>query len=80
MSMLGPVTCSALTVMDPEFDPDEVLVRSLTTTLMPPGNEIARFGLDTTTDCPATIKPTSCAFPLTAALVPRPELIRPLFR
>ena len=50
MSMLGPVTCSALTVMDPEFAPDELLVRSLTTTLMPPGNEIARFGLDTTTD------------------------------
>ena len=40
MSMLGPLTCSALTVIDPVFPPDE-LVCSLTMRLMPPGNEMA---------------------------------------
>jgi hypothetical protein len=49
MSMPGPVTCSALTVIDPVFPPDE-LVCSLTTRLIPPGSETARFGLDTTMD------------------------------
>jgi len=44
MSMLGPVTCSALTVIAPVFPPDE-LVCSLTMTLMPPGNAMATFGL-----------------------------------
>jgi hypothetical protein len=66
MSMLGPLTCSALTVMDPAFPLGE-LVCSLTMRLMPPGNEMARFGLDTRTDWPAATKPTSSAFPLTAA-------------
>ena len=66
MSMLGPLTCSALTVIDPVFPPDE-LVCSLTMRLMPPGNEMARFGLETTTDWPAATKPTSSAFPLTEA-------------
>ncbi len=49
MSMLGPLTCNALTVIDPVFPPDE-LVCSLTMRLMPPGNETATFGLDTTMD------------------------------
>src|SRR5258708_4552789 len=66
MSMLGPLTCSALTVIDPAFPPDEV-VCSLTTRLMPPGNEIARFGLDTAMVWPAATKPTTSAFPLTEA-------------
>src|SRR5258708_36017735 len=69
MSMLGPLTCSALTVMDPVFPLGE-LVCSLTTRLMPPGNEMARFGLDTRTDWPAATKPTSSTFPLTAACPP----------
>ncbi len=69
MSMLGPLTCSALTVMDPAFPLGE-LVCSLTMRLMPPGNEMARFGLDTTTDWPAATKPTISAFPLTAACPP----------
>src|SRR6266481_6212782 len=69
MSMLGPLTCSAFTVIDPAFAPDE-LVCSLTMRLMPPGNEMARFGLDTTTDWPAATKPTISAFPLTAACPP----------
>ncbi len=38
MSMLGPVTCSALTVIAPVFPLGE-LVCSLTMTLMPPGSE-----------------------------------------
>src|SRR5881392_1501703 len=66
MSMLGPLTCSALTVIDPVFPPDE-LVCSLTMRLMPPGNERARLGLDRRTDWPAATKPTSTAFPVTAA-------------
>ena len=49
MSTPGAVTCSALTVIDPAFPPDE-LVCSLTMTLMPPGNEMTRFGFDTTMD------------------------------
>src|SRR5947207_1658560 len=40
MSMLGPLTCSALTVIEPVFPPDE-LVCSLTMRLMPPRNERA---------------------------------------
>jgi len=66
MSMLGPLTCSALTVMDPVFPLGE-LVCSLTMRLMPPGNEMTRFGLDTRTDWPAATKPTSSALPVTAA-------------
>src|SRR6266480_1460036 len=66
ISMLGPLTCSALTVMDPVFPLGE-LVCSLTMTLMPPGNEMATLGLDTRTDCPAATTPTSSAFPVTAA-------------
>src|SRR6266481_3653208 len=69
MSILGPLTCSALTVIDPVFPPDE-LVCSLTMRLMPPGNEMARFGVDTRTDWPAAVKPTSSAFPVTLACVP----------
>ena len=46
MSMLGPVTCSALTVVAPVFPLGE-LDCSLTMTLMPPGNELATFGLAT---------------------------------
>src|SRR5437762_7613887 len=69
MSMLGPLTCSALTVMDPAFPLGE-LVFSLTMRLMPAGNEMARFGLDTTTDWPATTRPTSSALPLTVACPP----------
>lgn len=69
MSMLGPVTCSALTVIDPLFPPDE-LVCSLTTRLMPPGKDMARFGLDTTIDWPAAVSPTSSAFPEVDAVVP----------
>jgi hypothetical protein len=40
------------------------------TKLMPPGNEMARFGLDTTMDWPAAVRPTSSAFPETDAVVP----------
>ena len=39
MSRLGPVTCSAFTVIDPAFPPDE-LVCSLMMTVIPPGSEI----------------------------------------
>jgi hypothetical protein len=42
----------------------------LTTRLIPPGNEIARFGLDTTMGWPAAVSPTSSAFPETDAVVP----------
>ena len=49
MSVLGPLTCSALTVIDPLVPLGE-LVCSLTIRLMPPGNEMATFGLDTTMD------------------------------
>ena len=63
MSMLGPVTCRALTVIDPLVPPDE-LVCSLTMTLMPPGSEMDRFGLAVRIDWPATVNPTSWAFPL----------------
>src|SRR6266550_3117952 len=66
ISMLGPLTCSALTVMDPVFPLGE-LVCSLTMTLMPPGNEMATFGLATRTGWPATTRPTSSEFPVTAA-------------
>jgi hypothetical protein len=69
MSMLGPVTCSALTVIDPVFPPGE-LVCSLTIKLIPPGNDRARFGLDVRTDWPAATSPTSWAFPVTDACVP----------
>ncbi len=69
MSMLGPLTCSALTVIDPVFPPDE-LVCSLTMRLMPPGNEMARFGVDTRMDWPAAVKPTISALPVTEACVP----------
>ena len=66
MSMLGPLTCSALTVIDPLVPLGE-LVCSLTMRLMPPGNEMARLGLDTRMDWPAATKPTNSAFPLTEA-------------
>ena len=69
MSMLGPVTCSALTVIDP-LDPPDELVCSLMMTLIPPGREIERFGFETSTDWPATVNPTSSAFPLTLAELP----------
>lgn len=49
MSMLGPVTCRAFTVIEPLFPPDE-LVCWLTTKLMPPGSDTARLGLDTAMD------------------------------
>ena len=69
MSMLGPVTCSAFTVMDPAFPPDE-LVCWLMMTLMPPGSEIERFGFETSIDWPATVSPRSWAFPLALAVLP----------
>src|SRR6267154_1997900 len=69
MSMLGPLTCSALTVIEPVFPPEE-LVCSLTMRLMPPGNEMARFGVETRTDCPAATKPTISALPVTEACPP----------
>src|SRR2546430_8175870 len=68
-SMLGPLTCSALTVMEPEFPPEE-LVCSLTIRLMPPGKEMARFGVETRTDWPAATKPTTSALPETEAWLP----------
>ena len=58
MSMLGPVTCSVLTVIDPALPPDE-LVCWLMMTLMPPGSEMERFGFETSIDWPATVSPTS---------------------
>ena len=66
MSVLGPLRCSALTVIDPVVPLGE-LVCSYTMRLMPPGNEMARFGLDATTDWPAATKPTISAFPVTTA-------------
>jgi hypothetical protein len=36
-------------------------------TLIPPGREIERFGLEVKIDWPATVNPTSCAFPLVLA-------------
>ena len=36
-------------------------------TLIPPGREIARFGLETRITWPATVNPTRSAFPLTLA-------------
>src|SRR6266566_1797065 len=36
-------------------------------TLIPPGREIERFGFETRMDWPATVNPTSSAFPLTLA-------------
>ena len=62
MSMLGPVTCRALTVIDPLVPPDE-LVCWLTMTLMPPGSEMDRLGLEERIDWPATVNPKSWAFP-----------------
>src|SRR5438067_3598939 len=69
MSMLGPVTCSALTVTDPLVPPDD-LVCWLMITLIPPGREMERFGLETRIDWPATVNPTSCALPLVLACPP----------
>src|SRR5207244_13599285 len=69
MSMLGPVTCSALTVTDPLVPPDE-LVCWLMITLIPPGREMDRFWLETRIDWPATVNPTSCALPLVLACPP----------
>lgn len=66
MSMLGPVTCSALTVIDPLVPPDE-LVCWLMMTLIPPGSEMEKFGLEVRIDWPATVNPTNCAFPLVLA-------------
>ena len=69
MSIAGPVTCNALTVMDP-LDPPDELVCWLMTTLMPPGSEMERLGLETRIDWPATVNPTSWAFPLVLAVLP----------
>ena len=66
MSMLGPVTCRALTVIDPLVPPDELL-RWLMMTLMPPGSEMDRFGLEVRIDWPAIVNPTSWAIPLVLA-------------
>src|SRR5215510_10184555 len=66
MSMPGPLTCSALTVIDAVFPPDE-FVCSVTMRLMPPGSETARFGLDATMGWPAATRLTSSAFPLAEA-------------
>jgi len=46
--------------------PDE-LVCWLTMTLMPPGSYRDRFGLEARIDWPATVSPTSWAFPLVLA-------------
>ena len=56
ISMLGPLTCSALTVTEPVFPPDE-LVCSFTITLMPPGAEMATFGVEVRIGWPATTRP-----------------------
>ena len=48
MSRLGPVTCSAFTVIDPAFSPE--LVCWFMMRLMPPGSEIERFGFETSID------------------------------
>ena len=69
MSMLGPITCNALTVIDPLVPPDE-LVCSLMMTLIPPGREIETFGFETRIDWPATVNPTSSALPLVRAELP----------
>ena len=69
MSMLGPVTCNALTVIDP-LDPPDELVCWLMMTLLPPGREIERFGFETRIDWPATVNPTSSALPLVLAELP----------
>jgi hypothetical protein len=58
-----------LTVIAPVFPLGE-LACSLTMTLIPPGAEIAMFGLTVTTGCPATTRPTSSEFPVAAAWPP----------
>jgi len=74
MSMLGPLTCRALTVIDPVFPPDE-RVCSLTMRLMPPGNEMARLAVDMRTDWPAATKPMISALPVTEADPPLQEAV-----
>ena len=66
MSLLGPVTCNALTVIDPLVPPDELVCWLMMTTI-PPGREIERFGFETRVDWPATVNPTNSASPLTLA-------------
>ena len=72
MSMPSPFTCSALTVIDPA-PPLGELVCSLTMRLMPPGNEMERFGLETAICWPAAISPTSSELPVTEAVEPLQE-------
>ena len=74
ISMPGPFTCSPLTVVDPALPPDE-LVCSLTVRLMPPGNEMARFGFETAIGWPAATSPTISKLPLDEAVEPLQEAL-----
>lgn len=69
MSMPGPVTWIALTVIEPWF-PFTVLVCSLSMTLIPPGSVIATFGIGAEIGSPSSVTFTSCELPLTDGVVP----------
>jgi hypothetical protein len=69
MSMPGPVTWIALTVIEPWF-PFTELVCSLSRTLIPPGSLIATFGVGALIGSPRSVTFTSCELPLTDGVVP----------
>jgi hypothetical protein len=74
MSIPGPVTWIAFTVIDPWF-PFTVLVCSLSITLIPPGSEIATFGIGAEIGSPSNVTLTSSELPLTDGVVPLHEAV-----
>lgn len=69
MSIPGPVTWIALTVIEPWF-PFTELVCSLRRTLIPPGSVIATFGIGAETGSPRIVTFTRSELPLTDGVVP----------
>ena len=69
MSMPGPVTWIALTVIEPSAPLTE-LVCSLRMTLIPPGRTIATFGIGAAIGNPSSVTFTSSELPLTDGVVP----------
>ncbi len=69
ISMPGPVTWIALTVIEPWL-PLVELVCSLRRTLIPPGRTIATFGVGAEIGSPRSVTFTSCELPLTEGVVP----------
>ena len=69
MSIPGPVTWIAFTVIVPWF-PFTELVCSLSMTLIPPGNVIATLGIGAEIGRPSNVTSTSCELPLTDGVVP----------